>query len=193
MKTMKTIAIIGATGSMGSSIAKILSMHQYRIVLTGRNDEKLQALKDRLNGDDTQAIIESNACEKEVSWQADVIIMACPSAAEKEVAEKIREVATGKIVVSISNPLHVADISAAEELQKLLPHSKVAKVFDTTLAGLPSRADEGKRSDAFIASNNGNAVEVISELVAAAGLNPVAVGDLSVSRALERMQRMISR
>ena len=114
------------------------------------------------------------------------------------IAEKIREVATGKIVISISNPLNVnysvlvtsAHTSEGEELQKLLRHSKVVKVFNTTL--VPDFAD-GKRTDSFLASNNGHALEVVSEIMATAGFNPVVVGDLSVCRTLEHKQRSASR
>jgi predicted dinucleotide-binding enzyme len=133
---------------------------------------------------------------KDVSWEADIIILACPSEAEQEIAEKIREVAVGKIVISISNPLNAnySDLvlyphsSAAEELQKLLPDSKVVKAFNTTLAAdFTSPVIDGNISDVFIAANNGNSLEVVSDIVAAAGFNPVVAGDLSVSRTLERM------
>ena len=41
----------------------------------------------------------------DASWEADVIIPAVPYGTEKEVVEKIRNVATQKIVISIANPL----------------------------------------------------------------------------------------
>jgi predicted dinucleotide-binding enzyme len=82
------------------------------------------------------------------------------------------------------------DTSTAEELQKLLRHSKIVKVFNTTL--VPDFTD-GKRSDSFLASNNGHALEVVSEIMATAGFNPVVVGDLSVCRTLEHKQRSASR
>lgn len=44
-----------------------------------------------------------------------------------------------------------------------------------------------EKSDAFIAANNGHALEVVANKVSAAGFNPVVAGDLSVSRTLERM------
>ena len=105
-----------------------------------------------------------------------------------------------KIVISISNPLTSSysdlvtseDTSAAEELQKLLPHSKVVKTFNTTFAAdFITPVIDGKTVDAFIAGNNSDAVESVSELVRTAGFNPVVVGDLTVSRTLERMQLML--
>ena len=200
MKTKETIAIIGATGNMGSSIARNLSKDNYRLILMSKDTEKLTLLKNSLSTIDTKAIVESNDCAKDVSWEADVIIVATPYEAEKEIAEKIREVATGKIVISIANPLNEnyndlvtsADTSAAEELQRLLPDSKVVKAFNTTFAAdFTSPVIDGKTVDAFIAANDVNALEVVSKIVASAGFNPVVAGDLSVSRTLERMQLML--
>lgn len=69
---------------------------------------------------------------------------------------------------------------------------KVVKAFSTTFAAnFISPVIDGKRADAFIAANNGNALEVVSTIVASAGFNPVVVGDLPVSRTLERMQLML--
>ena len=135
---------------------------------------------------------------KEASWEADIIILATPYGAEKEVAEKIREVATGKVVISISNPLNssyndlVTSEDAAEELQKLLPNSKVVKTFNTTFAAdFMTPVIDGKTAEAFIAGNNSDAVETVSEIVKTAGFNPIVVGDLTVSRTLERMQLIL--
>ena len=196
MKTKQTIAIIGATGNMGSAIARNLAKANYRLILMSRHAEELSELKNSLATVNANTLIDTNDCVKDVSWEADIIILACPYEAERDIAKKIREVATGKIVICISNPLNVnyanlvtsSDTSAAEELQKLLPDSKVVKAFNTTFADdFASPEIHSKMADVFIAANNGNALEVVSNIVAAAGFNPVVAGDLSVSRTLERM------
>jgi predicted dinucleotide-binding enzyme len=137
------------------------------------------------------------ACTKEASWEADIIIPAVPYGAQEEVAERIKEVANQKIVVSIANPLNETytglttngDTSAAEELQKLLPHSKVIKAFNTTFAAnFSTPLINGQRADAFIAGNNEEALQTVSELVSTAGFNPIISGNLSHSRSLESMQ-----
>lgn len=199
MATIKTIAIVGATGNMGSAIAKSLSKSgDYRLLLMSNDQDKLVDLKLELAKSKVEAFAVS--CAREASWEADIIIVATPYEAEREVVEKIREVATGKIVISISNPLSAAyndlvtspDTSAAEELQKLLPNSKVVKTFNTTFAAdFMSPVIDGKRADAFIAGNNGDAVETVSGIVKAAGFNPIIAGDLTVSRTLERMQLLL--
>jgi NADPH-dependent F420 reductase len=201
MSTVKTIAIVGATGNMGSAIARSLAAHgKYRLLIMANNHERLSELKSQLERAGTQTEILAISCAREASWEADIIIIATPFEVEKEVAEKIREVATGKIVISISNPLNSSykelvtspDTSAAEELQKLLPNSKVVKAFNTTFAAdFLTPVIDGKTADAFIAGNNGDAVDTVSQVVRTVGFNPVVAGDLTVSRTLERMQLLL--
>src|ERR1051325_7592217 len=140
--TKTSIAIIGATGNMGSAIAKTLAKGPYRLLLFAHDKEKLEGLKKEIVATNPSADLDCNGCPMDASWEADVIISAVPYQAEKEVAEKIKAVATQKVVVSIANPLNetynglvtAPDTSAAEELQKLLPDSKVVKAFNTNLA-----------------------------------------------------------
>lgn len=200
MQTKQTIAIIGATGSMGSAISKSLSRGNYRLLLKGNKQDELDGLVDEIRTSNSSAEVEAMACPKDASWEADIIIAAIPYAAEKEVADKIREVANQKIVISIANPLNetydglvtAPGTSAAEELQKLLPHSRVIKAFNTTFAAdFSNTVISGKQVDAFIAGDDEEALNTVSGLVSTVGFNPVIAGKLAVSRTLESMQLML--
>jgi 8-hydroxy-5-deazaflavin:NADPH oxidoreductase len=200
MQTKQTIAIIGATGNMGSAIARSIAKGPYRLLLKGNRQEELDSLVKAIQTKDPQAEVESAGCPTEASWEADIIVLAVPFEAEKEIAPVIKEVASQKIVISISNPLNatynglVTDpgTSAAEELQKLLPHSKVVKAFNTTFAAdFTTPVINGTQADAFIAGNDGDALQIVSDLVATAGFNPIVAGELSVSRTLENMQLLL--
>ncbi len=200
MAMNKTIAIIGASGNMGSAIAKSLATSQYRLLLFGNEENKLKTILKEIKTANRSADAEVMACAADASWEADIIIAAVPFAAEKELAEKIRQVATGKIVISISNPLNETytglltdgNTSSAEELQKLLPHSKVIKAFNTTFAADFSQPMiDGKTVDAFIAGNDEEALETVSEVVKSTGFNPIKAGGLAISRTLENMQSLL--
>lgn len=200
MQTKQTIAIIGATGSMGSAIAKSLAKGNFRLLLKGSRIEALEALVTELRAANADVDAEAMVCPKEAGWEADIIIMAVPFAAEKEVAASIKEVASQKIVVSIANPLNQTfdglltspDTSAAEELQKLLPYSKVIKAFNTTFAAdFATPIIDGKTIDAFIAGNDEEAIQTVTELVQTAGFNPIVAGNLQASRTLEQMQLLL--
>ncbi len=198
--TKQTIAVIGAGGNMGSAIAKSMAGGNYRLLLFDRAREQLDSLTEEIQQVHPEADLELMNCPHESSWEADIIILAVPHDAEKEIADKIQDVATQKIVISIANPIDEdfsklitdADTSAAEELQQWLPHSKVVKAFNTTFAAdFEQPVIDGKQADAFIAGNDENALQYVAELVETAGFNPIIAGDLSVSGTLERMQLLL--
>ena len=200
MSTKQTIAVIGASGNMGSAISKSLSKGNYRLILCSDEAGKVESVVNEIKNSNPSADVEALGCSAEASWEADIIIVAVPYAAEREVAERIKDFANQKIVISISNPLNqtfnglvtAPDTSAAEELQKLLPNSKVVKAFNTTFAAdFAAPVIDGKQVDAFIAGNNEEALQIVSELVSTAGFNPIVAGDLSVSRTLEGMQLLL--
>lgn len=200
MQTKQTIAIIGATGNMGSAISRSLSKGNYRLLLRANDSEKLEGLVNEIKTANASADIEGISCPVDASWEADIIIAAVPYEAQEEVAQKIREVANQKIVISIANPLNDTynglvtepGTSAAEELQKLLPNSKVVKAFNTTFAAnFSTPVIDGKKADSFVAGNDEEAVQTVSELVSTTGFNAIHAGDLSVSGTLERIQLLL--
>lgn len=200
MITRQTIAIIGASGNMGSALARKLSAGNYRLLLKGRQPEPVQALAREIRAANPQSDIEASACTLDASWEADIIILALPYRAEQAVAEAIREVANQKVVISISNPLNekadrlltLNDTSAAEALQRMLPHSKVVKAFNTiTAAALEQPVRKGERPGCFIAGDDREAIQTVMEMVEAVGFTPLKAGGLSASRTLEQMQLMV--
>ncbi len=200
MSVKQTIAVIGASGKMGGAISRALAKGNYRLLLCSDDQEEVQALIHEINNSCLTAEVESLECSVNASWEADIIIAAVPYDAEKKVAQKIKEVANQKIVISISNPVNgsfdalvtAPETSAAEELQMLLPNSKVVKAFNNTFAADFSELQiNGNQVDAFIAGNDADAVKTVEELVKMAGFNPIVAGNLSVSRTLEQMQLLL--
>lgn len=185
---------------MGSAISRSLSKGNYRLLLCANDLNKLQAIAADIKSSNLGADVEASDCSRDASWEADIIIVAVPYSAEKEVADRIKEVANQKIVISIANPLNdtydglvtAPDTSAAEELQKLLPNSKVVKAFNTTFAAdFATPVIDGRQVDAFIAGHDEEALRTVTELVETAGFHPIVAGDLAVSGTLERMQLLL--
>lgn len=196
----KIIAIIGAGGNMGSGLARTLAKAGHRVLLAGHNQSILSDLLVGIKAATPDADVEILDCSKEASWEADIVIPAVPYPAQAEVAARIKDVVTGKIVISIVNPLNQtydglvteSATSAAEELAKLLPHSKIVKAFNTVFAAdfyTPSVG--GKTVDCFVAGDDEQAVATVSDLVRDAGFNPLVAGRLSVSRILESMMVLL--
>ena len=200
MAVKQSVAIIGATGKMGSAIARSLAKGNYRLLLVSMEADSADQLANEIRQEVPSADIDCVGCPFHASWEADIIIPTIPFQAEQEIADSIRQVATQKIVVSISNPLAENSeelvtepaTSAAEELQKLLPDSKVVKAFNTTFAADFSQpVIEGMQADAFIAGDDDEAVAMVSDMVRTAGFNPVIAGKLAMSRTLERMTALL--
>ena len=185
---------------MGSAISKGLSKGNYRLLLCSEESEKITGLVKQIKQTHPAAEVEQLDCSVDASWEADIIILAVPYSAEKELVPRLKDVANQKIVISIANPMNdtfdglvtAADTSAAEELQKLLPNSKVVKAFNTTFAAdFATPVIDGKQVDSFIAGDSDEAVQTVTELIRTVGFNPIVAGKLPVSGTLERMQLLL--
>jgi predicted dinucleotide-binding enzyme len=200
---VKTIAVIDAPGDLGSAIANRLAKAHYHVLLADHHARcpalsirilRLLFRSNRVKGPQTG--IEVISSVREASWEADIILLATPYEAQAEVASKIKEVVTGKIVISMANPLNeISDrlvaaptTSVAEELAQLLPHSKIVKAFNTIFATHTERPKvSGKIVDVFVAGDDEGAMSEVMQLVRDAGFNPLFAGKLATSRALENM------
>jgi len=200
MNTKQVVAVVGASGNMGSAIAKGLSKGNYRILLRSSKTNATKSLLDEIKRNHLAADIEILDDDIELCWEADIIILAVPYTAEKQVAERIKSVVNQKVVISISNPINDASdglltepgTSAAEELQQQLPNAKVVKAFNTVFASdFDQSVIQGQRLDCFIAGDDEDALEAAYDLVKTTGFNPVIAGDLSTSRTLESMQLLL--
>jgi len=163
-------------------------------------DRKLSSLVARIRCRATRAHFEVVSSPREASWEADIIIPAVPYELQAEVARRIKDVAAGKIVISVINPLNktcdglltAPSTSAAEMLAQDLPHSKVVKAFNTIPAAHIERPTvAGKTVDVFVAGDDDEAVSTVMQLVRDAGLTPVFVGGLAMSRTLESMMVLL--
>ncbi|MGN6531149.1 MAG: NADPH-dependent F420 reductase, partial [Ginsengibacter sp.] len=200
MKTKQTVAVFGASGSMGSAITKSIAKGPYRLLLLSNEPEKLQKLQSDILKEFPDAEAEAVQTLIDARWKADIFILAVPYSSEKEIVQEILDMAEGKIVISITNPINKdlsglvtpPGTSAAEELQKLLPKSKVIKAFNTTFAAdFTHPVIDGKQVDSFIAGNDEQSVKTVSEMIKTVGFNPIVAGSLQVSRTLENMQLLL--
>lgn len=192
----KTVAIIGATGRVGSVLAKCFAKTGNRLLLMSHNAEKLNLLTNNILQMFDEADVVKSDCQLDCSWEADIIILAVPHIAEREIAKLIKEVVTQKIVISIANRLDTRfeklynETSEAEELQKLLPYTKVVKAFNISHGTDFSKSVIPK--DCFLAGDDVAALNEVSKLIIPAGFNPILSGKLYQCRVLESTQTMLS-
>ena len=89
MSTRQTIAIIGATGNMGSAIAKSLAKGAYRLLLISNDMEKLKSLQSNISTNSSTTEPEIMQSLNDTDSKPDIIILAVPYAAEAEIAPAI--------------------------------------------------------------------------------------------------------
>ena len=200
MEAKQTVAVFGASGNMGSAISKGIAKGPYRLLLISNDVDKLQNLQSDISKELPGADAEVIQTLIDARWKADIFILAVPYEAEADIVDEIKDLAQEKIVISIANPINKdlsglvtkPGTSAAEELQKLLPGSKVVKAFNTTFAAdFTHTVIDGKQVDCFIAGDDEQSVKTVSELIKTVGFNPINAGSLQVSRTLENMQLLL--
>ncbi len=121
MKHLKTIAIIGAAEPEAAGALKFLLNSECHLLLLAQDQTELRRISKILKNEKPVAGISLIDCIKEGCWEADAVVIAVPEAGEKEIAMRIREVVTQKIVISMK----IADTIPGNSLQQLLPNSKV--------------------------------------------------------------------
>ncbi|GAB3547662.1 NADPH-dependent F420 reductase [Arthrobacter tumbae] len=125
----------------------------------------------------------------------DVVVLAVPYPALKDIVAQYGDQLSGKIVVDITNPLNfetfdslvvAADSSAAAELASALPSSKVVKAFNTNFAAtLGSKTVGQNQTTVLIAGNDTDAKNTLADAVKAGGVDAVDAGSLTRARELE--------
>ena len=168
---MAHVSILG-TGNMGQAIAAVAGKGGHTVQLLGSS-------------------------EKDTPVTGDVVVLAVPYPALREVIAKRADQLAGKVVVDITNPLNfetfdslvvAADGSAAAELAAALPQSRVLKAFNTTFAGTLAAGTVGPlTTTVLIAGDDAEAKSTLAGIVTSGGLKAVDAGSLNRARELEAL------
>jgi len=180
------VAIIGA-GNVGTALATALTRAGHKVTITARDPQHATKAAESSGANAGS----SNAAAVD---QADVVITAIPATSISEVAAEIRQPASGKPIIDVTNRMAPTDkgldmdttSSNAEDLASMLPASPVVKAFNTLFAS--NQADptaDGVQLDGYVAADDETAKATVLELVESIGLNPVDVGPLKRARQLE--------
>jgi predicted dinucleotide-binding enzyme len=129
--------------------------------------------------------------------KGDIVILAVPHPALKDIVEDYADELAGKIVVDITNPVDFETFdslvvpphsSAAAELAHELPSSRVLKAFNTNFASTLSARNVGPNTTmVLVAGDDADAKATFISAVHAGGLDAIDAGPLSRARELEAM------
>ena len=109
MHTPQTIVIIGA-GETAKGIVRGLAGGRDRVIFCEGNFDAARSFAKELQKQYPGYDVEALQCSYEATWEADIIILALPSCPDRqEIAQKIKTVASQKIVVVAPMPSAVAN------------------------------------------------------------------------------------
>ena len=168
---MTDVTIFG-TGNMGTAIADVLTAGG--------------ATVDHIRSSDEPGPL-----------KGDIVVLAVPHPALKDILEKYSDELAGKIVVDITNPVDfetfdslvvTALSSMAEDLADELPSSRLLKAFNTNFAATLSARNVGPNTTlVLVAGDDADAKATFISAVKAGGLDAIDAGGLSRARELEAM------
>ncbi len=162
----------------------------HKVSVYERDLDKAEELVKELGGLSTAKPLDGNIPEE-------IIILAVPYTSVSDFAKEHGSKAAGKVIVDITNPVDFKTFelltppgtSGAEEIAKLFPESRVVKAFNTTFAGtLIEGKVDGIELDVFIAGDDMNAKNRISQLIKDGGMRPLDAGELKHAHSLEEIQ-----
>lgn len=198
-----TIGIIGGTGPQGGGLATRFTIAGLAVRIGSRDARRAQEAADaitakvgavRAEGADVQG-----AANEAVARDADVAVVAVPWEGHEQVLRALASALAGKLVVDCVNPLgfdkrgayglDVAEGSAAEQAQSLLPGSRVVGAFHHLSAVLLADPDVQRIDcDVLVIGDDREAtatVQALAELVP--GMRGIYAGRLRTARTIESL------
>jgi predicted dinucleotide-binding enzyme len=180
-KTIK-IGMIGA-GRIGGNLAKLWADAGYKVMISARKLDEVQALAATL-GPNVSA-----GTPEEAAAFGDVVVISVPYGAIAQVGRDYAGQLKGKIVLDTCNPKgkdylaltpeHQAEGSGVVD-QRLLPGTRLIKAFNTVQSTvlLSAAHRSGELAGVPLSGDDRGALEVARQLVIDAGYEPVMAGDL---------------
>jgi len=185
------VAVIGGSGAMGRALARHLS-RGHEVIIGSRDPSRAAAVAAGIGG-------ASGDDYKGASRAADAVVFAIPYEAMGLVADLDGEV-TSKLVISVINPMELEggllryslkEGSAAEELARTLPHSRVATAFNNVPSGF-LRDDIVPPVDILVAADSKETYEEAARMVSSIReMRPLYVGPLTEARIVEEITPLV--
>ena len=195
------VAILGGTGPQGRGLALRLSLAGVPVVIGSRDAARAEETAAGLRGIGEGAPL-SGAANAEAASAAGVVFVAVPWDAHEPTLRSLVAELDGRIVVDLVNPLEfdrsgpvavpVAEGSAAEQAQAILPGSKVVAGFHHVSAKLLIDLEGGVDTDILVCGGDADAKrEVIALADLLPGCRGVDAGPLRLARHLEGFTAVI--
>lgn len=202
--SIKTIAILGGTGALGTGLARRWAKAGKNIIIGSRTAEKAQDAVDDLNerlSEQGLAGVEVRGMDNvSAAASADLVALTVPYAHHESTIESVKAGLEGKILIDVTVPLRPPKVgtvqlpeagSAAQEAQAIVGEgTKVISAFQNVAAD-HLKSDHVINCDVLVAGNDKEARALVVELVEAAGMKGFSVGPLANSAAAEALTSVL--
>jgi 8-hydroxy-5-deazaflavin:NADPH oxidoreductase len=185
---MTKVSIIGA-GGMASAIAGLTGKAGHDVEIMSRNRSNARALADRIGG--------ATVGEFGGAPRGDIVFLAVPYAVVLDVVKLYGSNLATKLIVDLTNPVGPdlvsfvtpADSFGALEIARAVPADAiVVKAFNGHFSHVVAAGPDFRVPvDVFIAGDDAQAKQRVSEFTTSLGLRPLDVGALPMARTLEHL------
>lgn len=201
---IKTIAILGGTGDLGTGLARRWVEAGYEVIIGSRTADKAQLAADDLKavmGGRGVASVAVQAMENLAAAQAaDLVAITVPFSHQVSTLEYVSAALQGKILIDVTVPLLPPKVgtvqlpeggSAGQIAQELLGEEvRVVSAFQN-VAAHHLQEGHGLDCDVLVAGNKKAAREVVIGLVEAAGMRGFHAGPIANAAAAEALTSVL--
>jgi len=190
-----TLAVIGGTGAEGGGLAMRWVRSGYRVVIGSRSAQKAAERCAELNQQMGEPGLISGAENSAAAKAADLIVLAVPCSAQREILESIRPELKGKILINVGtciNPERPATVelppalsSSLEAQDQLGTDVRVVAAFQNVSAEYLSDPEREIDCDVLVCGDDAEAKVSAMRLVEAAGMTAYDAGPLKNSIVIE--------
>ena len=190
-KILLTLAVIGGTGAEGSGLAMRWVRSGYRVVIGSRSAQKAAEYCAELNFKLGEPGLISGMENLDAAKEGDLIVLAVPYGAQKDILESIRPALAGKILINVGtciNPDRPAQVelppsgsSSLEAAEQVGPGVRVVAAFQNVSAEYLSDPEREIDCDVLVCGDDAEAKVSAMRMVEAAGMTAYDAGPLKNS------------
>jgi ketopantoate reductase len=160
MSPRKIVAVLGVSETHSVFVAKQIAKTN-AVLLFDSNALVLNSVFSEIQTVHPNANVEMMICPTSASWEADIIVLSNDSVIDSNSINKIKNVATGKLVLFFENAINNdVESYSYERLQALFPFSKVVHICES----------KANPCDSFnVSGNDQEAVQTVLKLLTSIG------------------------
>ena len=200
---IKTIAILGGTGDLGTGLARRWAEAGYHIVIGSRTQEKAESaaadLRDVMSQRGSEVSVQAmeNGAAAEA---ADLVTITVPFSHQASTLEAVKQHLQNKILIDVTVPLVPPKVgrvqlpeggSAGEIAQNLLGEEVFVVSAFQNVAAAHLQDGHGLNCDVLVSGNSIESREVVIGLVEAAGMRGFHAGPICNAAAAEALTSIL--